>query len=144
MTGIKTSEIRKPKRTASMQAQQRRNNRLSNKSKQRNSFSQHAVSELFKLDGLVGRDSEIAQLRSCLDRMMMTTNTAERQEEVNKKESSPPSSSSQFLGNHHIANKEIVLISGPGGMGKSVIARSLQNDIVTQGTGVPLPMASTI
>ncbi|CAJ1948001.1 unnamed protein product [Cylindrotheca closterium] len=113
LTGIKTAEVRKSKNIVPITSQHHKNSNLNRKSLEH-------VSD-FSLDGLVGRDSEVSQLKSCFDRMVgeATNNAAEIYS------NGAPLSSSKFC----LSNKEVVLISGPGGMGKSRVARTLKDEL---------------
>eukprot|EP00526_Cylindrotheca_closterium_P003990 CAMPEP_0113610910 /NCGR_PEP_ID=MMETSP0017_2-20120614/5277_1 /TAXON_ID=2856 /ORGANISM="Cylindrotheca closterium" /LENGTH=1151 /DNA_ID=CAMNT_0000519827 /DNA_START=806 /DNA_END=4261 /DNA_ORIENTATION=- /assembly_acc=CAM_ASM_000147 len=109
LTGIKTAEVRKNKKIVPLASQRK-------PSLMRKSF-EHVSN--FSLDGLVGRDSEVSQIKSCFERMV------DANASVSSNSNGRPGSSS----NLHLTNKEVVLISGPGGMGKSRIARTLKDDM---------------
>ncbi|KAL3938239.1 MAG: hypothetical protein SGBAC_006816 [Bacillariaceae sp.] len=114
LTGIKTAEVRKSNNIVSITS------KLNKPNVARKSL-EHMTD--FSLDELVGRDSEVSQLKSCFERMM--GENANSNNNVN----GTPSSSANF----HLSNKEVILICGPGGMGKSRIAKTLKDDVGESG-----------
>ncbi|CAJ1932229.1 unnamed protein product [Cylindrotheca closterium] len=80
--------------------------------------------------GLVGRDSQINSLRSCLDRICWDGDdgsTAENQHSSSSSSSSPK--------DYNAKSKQVVLLSGESGAGKTSISKSLEEYILETKVG---------
>jgi len=91
--------------------------------------TQQVLSELtinkfdMKSVGLIGRDAEIATLKSCLERVMTAPS--------DKNEARQGTQTTKTSQGH----KELVFIKGLSGAGKSSLAKTLENDINRKGQG---------
>lgn len=93
--------------------------------------------------GVIGREKEIAILRSCYGRLQQQQQHRQQQQHTGASSTTDEESTAESSSEH--MKKELVLVKGPSGVGKSAIVKVLQTDIDNKitmngkngGVGVP-------
>lgn len=89
--------------------------------------------------GLVGREQEAADLKSCYDSMMNKMNSIEEEPEYTQERgnTAPRNRKSYAARKSKIqGQKELVFISGPSGVGKSSLAMVLKDEVANTSSGL--------
>lgn len=98
-----------------------------------NKLTDLAINNKLKLGsiGLVGREKETSMIRSCFE-SMMKQESEQRKSEMHRNANTKAAASSSHL-EHSKIQKELLLLKGHSGVGKTSLARSIEQDVAARG-----------